>query len=111
MYAGGYRTTNELLAQSEKATAIVASNDEMAIAAMSTISRAGLRVSGDVSVAGFDDIPLASNLYPSTTTVRQPIEEMGRAAVETLVETIEKRGRKAPRVDFANRAGRKRIHK
>lgn len=68
--------------------AVLAANDTMAIAAIREIQRAGLRVPGDIAVAGFDDIPDAGQTDPPLTTVRQPIRRLGSTAVETLVELI-----------------------
>ena len=76
-------------------TAIFASNDDMAAATMAVAHRRGLDVPGDLSVAGFDDTPLATTVWPPLTTVRQPIAEMAREAVRLLVEQI--RGRRAGR--------------
>jgi LacI family transcriptional regulator len=61
----------------------------MAIGAIQAFREAGKRVPGDVSVIGFDDIPLASYFDPSLTTLRQPMRETGERAVQLLVETIQ----------------------
>jgi LacI family transcriptional regulator len=63
---------------------------------MAVAHRKGLDVPGDLSVAGFDDTPLATTVWPELTTVRQPIADMAREAVRLLVEQIRgRRGRKA----------------
>lgn len=66
-------------------TAVFAANDEMAIGAMAALQDEGVRVPDDVSIVGFDDIPLASVVRPRLTTVAQPIMEMGFQAGRLLV--------------------------
>ncbi|MFI6482655.1 LacI family DNA-binding transcriptional regulator [Nonomuraea sp. NPDC050663] len=78
----GYERTRELLAEGPEFTAIFAANDNVAAGAMQAIEAAGLSVPGDISVAGYDDVPLAQELRPQLTTVRIPLEEMGRQAVQ-----------------------------
>jgi LacI family transcriptional regulator len=65
----------------------------MAAATMAVAHRRGLELPGDLSVAGFDDTPLATTVWPELTTIRQPIAEMAREAVRLLFEQI--RGRRA----------------
>lgn len=72
-------------------TAIFASNDLSAFGAMDAARECGLRIPDDLSIIGFDDIPQASIVYPKLTTVRQPLEEMGRVAVQLLLKRIENR--------------------
>ncbi|MFO1246729.1 MAG: LacI family DNA-binding transcriptional regulator [Alphaproteobacteria bacterium] len=78
----------ETLLSGYKPTAIFASNDEMAAATMAVAHRKGLDVPGDLAVAGFDDTPLATTVWPELTTVRQPIADMGSEAVRMLIEQI-----------------------
>ncbi len=87
-YEGGYRAAKALLSLSCPPTAIFASDDTMAIGALSAAADMGLTVPRDVSVIGFDDIKIASYLRPALTTIRQPIETIGKKAVELLVEMI-----------------------
>jgi LacI family transcriptional regulator len=95
-YRSGLEAAEKLL-ETFRPTAIFASNDDMAAATMAMAHRKGLDVPGDVSVAGFDDTPLATTVWPELTTVRQPIAEMAREAVRLLIEQIRgKRGRAAP---------------
>jgi LacI family transcriptional regulator len=61
----------------------------MASGVYEAIRARGLRIPQDVSVIGFDDIPLAAQLHPGLTTVRQPLVEMGRLATQRLLRTIE----------------------
>jgi LacI family transcriptional regulator len=74
-------------------TAIFASNDDMAAATVSVAHRRGLDVPRDIAIAGFDDVPLATTVWPELTTVRQPIADMSREAVRLLIEQI--RGRRS----------------
>lgn len=85
----GYHAVQHLLNSRRTFTAIFAQNDRMAIGAIRALQEAGLEVPGDVSVIGFDDIPLAAYCHPPLTTLYQPMEECGRRAVRLLVETIQ----------------------
>jgi DNA-binding LacI/PurR family transcriptional regulator len=69
-------------------TGIVCASDPMALGAIRAVRRAGLTVPGDVSVVGFDDSALMNAVDPPLTTVRQPIEPMGRMVIELLVGQI-----------------------
>ena len=84
----GFRATNELLALAKPPTAIFAANDLMAFGALEAIKEHGLRVPQDISVIGFDDIPMASQVFPPLTTIRQPLAEMGRAAVRMMLAKL-----------------------
>ncbi len=85
---GGYVAAQALLDLPAPPTAIFASNDLLAFGAMEAIRQRGLRIPQDVSLVGFDDIPQASLVYPTLTTVRQPLDKMGRLAVKMLLEHI-----------------------
>ena len=80
--------TRDLLELPDRPTAIFAANDVTAIRAMQVAHEYGLSVPEDVSVVGFDDIPEASLAVPQLTTVRQPMQAMGRAAMEMLLDII-----------------------
>lgn len=67
-------------------TAFFSSNDDMAISAMEAFSEYGINVPEDLSIAGFDDVQLASRINPKLTSVRLPIYEMSKAAVEKVIE-------------------------
>jgi LacI family transcriptional regulator len=69
--------------------AIFAADDEMAIGALTTLERAGIKVPEDVGLVGFDDIYLSQYLVPPLTTVRAPTEQVGREAIQLLVKQIE----------------------
>lgn len=82
----GQQAVKQLLALSNRPTAIVAANDLMAIGAVRELGRAGLRVPKDVSVIGCDDIWLAKLIDPQLTTIRIPREEIGAAAVDAVLQ-------------------------
>lgn len=86
---GGFAAMNELLDLSPPPTAVVASNDLMALGATSAAQKRGLVVGRDVSITGFDDIPLAEHAHPSLTTVRQPIYDIGRQVCSMLIRLIQ----------------------
>ncbi|MRV72695.1 LacI family DNA-binding transcriptional regulator [Duganella sp. FT92W] len=87
-YRSGLDAAESLLALSTRPTAIFASNDDMAAAVVAVAHRMGLDVPGDLTVAGFDDTPLATTIWPELTTVRQPIADMAEAAVRFVVQQI-----------------------
>jgi LacI family transcriptional regulator len=78
---GGAEATRKLLAAEPDLTAIVALNDSMAVGALAMLRRLGLEVPRQVSVTGFDDMPIARDVTPSLTTVRLPLVEMGERAM------------------------------
>ena len=97
-YRSGLEAAEKLL-DSGRPTAIFASNDDMAAAAMAVAHRRGLDVPSDLAVTGFDDTPLAATVWPALTTIHQPIAEMAREAVRLLVEQIKsRRGGSDPQV-------------
>ncbi|MDQ1579055.1 MAG: hypothetical protein QOE21_1742 [Microbacteriaceae bacterium] len=69
-------------------TGILCASDPLALGAIRAVRRAGLEVPTDVSVIGFDDSALMNAVDPPLTTVRQPIEPMGRMVIELLVAQI-----------------------
>jgi DNA-binding LacI/PurR family transcriptional regulator len=85
---GGRRATLRLLDDFPEITAIVASNDAMALGAMLAIQERGLQVGKDIAVTGFDDIAASEFANPPLTTLRQPIKEIGQRLVEMLVKLI-----------------------
>jgi DNA-binding LacI/PurR family transcriptional regulator len=85
---GGYHAMNQLLADGDF-TAVVASNDETAIGALRAFQERGYHVPTNFSITGFDDITLASWVYPSLTTVKQPFMQMGMKAATELFNRME----------------------
>lgn len=90
-YDSGLAMAQVLLGRSPRPTAIFAANDLIAFGAMRAAEDGGLSLPDDLSVVGFDDIPMASVLRPGLTTIRQPAYEMGRLAITMLLERIEGR--------------------
>lgn len=86
----GFAGARALLGLAAAPTAIFASNDEMAFGVIDAARDQGLRIPDDLSVIGFDDIPQAASVYPALTTVRQPLEQMGRVATQMLLRLIDK---------------------
>lgn len=82
---GGRHAASELLSSPLAPTAILCTNDHMAVGVLRELHERGLRAPGDVSVAGFDNIALAEHLCPALTTARIPQREIGRLAFEALV--------------------------
>lgn len=93
-----YRLTQELLNEDHRPTAIVCSNDLSALGAYDAILSEGLSIPDDISVVGFDDIPMASQISPMLTTIRQPLVSMGRNAASMLIQAME--GNAPQRLDF-----------
>ncbi len=85
----GYQAVQAWLAGGQQFTALFAQNDRLAVGAIRALRDAGLRCPADVSVVGFDDIPLASYFDPSLTTMRQDIELSGKEAASLLVRRLE----------------------
>jgi LacI family transcriptional regulator len=87
-FEAGFRLTEELLKRKKQFTAIMAFDDLTAFGAIRALAKAGVRVPDDCSVIGFDDVAASSLYTPSLTTIRQPMEAMGSAAVGILVDGI-----------------------
>lgn len=89
------------LAAGVQFSALFAQNDRMAVGAIRALREAGLRVPDDVSVIGFDDMPLASYFDPPLTTIRQDIFSIGHAAAQQLIWQIEHPAEPAPKLKIA----------
>jgi DNA-binding LacI/PurR family transcriptional regulator len=87
-YEGGFKLIEELLRRKKRFTSVFAFDDMTALGVVRGLARAGLKVPEDCSVIGFDDVMPAGMSVPAITTVRQPMEELGGAAVEIVVESI-----------------------
>ena len=87
-YRGGYKATKCLLSLAVPPTAIFAMDDTMAIGALAAAADKGCVVPADLSIIGFDDLDVAAYARPALTTIRQPLEELGRKAVDFLVMMI-----------------------
>ena len=84
--SGGHRAMNELLAAQPDIDSVFAANDLMAIGALRALRAHGLSVPDDVAVVGYDDVSLAADADPPLTTVRQPLEVMGRQMARMLMD-------------------------
>jgi beta-xylosidase len=88
-HEGGFARAVELLGLPEPPTAIFSGSDQQAFGVYEAARRRGLRIPEDLSVVGFDDLPVTRWASPPLTTVRQPLAEMGSAAAQMLGELIE----------------------
>ena len=84
----GYLQTVALLHNSQRPTAICAANDLLAIGAMRAIFEADLRIPEDVSIVGYDDIPFASFIHPSLTTISQSARSIGTESAQLLLKRL-----------------------
>ena len=90
-YRSGLDAAERLLDLADAPTAIFASNDDMAAATVAIAHRRDLDVPGDLTVCGFDDSALATTVWPELTTIRQPVSDMARTAVDLLMREIRQR--------------------
>jgi LacI family repressor for deo operon, udp, cdd, tsx, nupC, and nupG len=72
-----------------KPTAVIAASDDMAISFISGIQALGVRIPEDLSIISFDGSPVCEYCHPPLSTIEQPVEEMGQAAVATLLQLME----------------------
>lgn len=86
---GGYQQAQKLLNLPNIPTAIIAGNDLTALGVMSAAQERGMVIGKDISVTGFDDIPMAEHTHPPLTTLNQPIYAIGNRVCEMLVKIIE----------------------
>ncbi len=86
--ASGYDAVKTLLGLHPRPTAIFASNDAMAIGALSALRDAGVQIPDEIALAGFDDIPVASYLTPTLTSVEVGIHHLGVRAIETVLHAV-----------------------
>ncbi len=101
-FEGGFEIAKKMLASGGAFTAVIAFDDLTALGVVRGLVEAGLRVPEDCSVMGFDDVLPAALATPAMTTIRQPLNEMGREAAERVLQAI-KRG--------AGKAERARLHR
>ena len=100
---GGESAAAQLLDLPDPPTAVFAFNDNMAIGALRAARARGLRVPADLSVVGFDDSEQATTATPALTTVRQPVDAMGRIAVSLLLRLLENRRGEGMSVELQTR--------
>ncbi|MCC7205702.1 MAG: LacI family DNA-binding transcriptional regulator [Anaerolineae bacterium] len=103
----GHAAMRALLDSVERPEAVFAANDQMAADAILAAQEAGLSVPGDIAITGFDDVPMASYMSPTLTTVHQPIYDQGayaaRLALDSLKADQERRTVMAPRITLPTR--------
>ena len=90
-FESGRDSTKWLLALPDPPTAIFAGNDDTAAGVMSVLHERGLRIPADISVCGFDNLPVSRQIFPALTTVSQPTAAMGKIATEQLLSHIKDR--------------------
>jgi LacI family transcriptional regulator len=94
----GYRAANELLDLPDPPTAIFAIHDTMAVDAFQAVTERGLRVPNNVAIAGFDGFLSSLTTQPPLTTVKLPLADMGRLAVESLLALVSEPARPPTRI-------------
>lgn len=87
-YHSGVDSARSILDLTPRPTAVFASNDYMAAAVLKLATQRQLKVPDDISIAGFDNAPIARHIWPGLTTIAQPVEDMTKQAVTKLIESI-----------------------
>lgn len=87
-FESGETCANKLLQKKPRPTAIFAANDDMAAGVMMVAHQNGIKIPDELSVVGFDDTPVAHQLWPSLSTVRQPIQQMAKKATDLLLKQL-----------------------
>jgi len=90
-FASGVEAAHHLLSRRTRPSAVFASNDDMATAILAVAHGLGLAIPGDVSVAGFDDTPVATAVWPELATIHQPIADMAAQAILLALEGLRRR--------------------
>lgn len=85
----GYRCARELMALPDPPTALFALNNQIAMGCMKALKEKGFHIPGDVSLIAFDEQPYFELLSPPLTAIKQPMQDIGKVAVETLFEQLE----------------------
>ena len=91
-FESGVAAARKLLALKRRPTAIFAADDDMAVGAIWAAAEAGVPVPSEISICGFDDTMIATQVWPPLTTVHQPVREMGRRATEELLRSVSGKG-------------------
>ena len=89
--SGGERGIRQLLGLKPLPDAVFCGSDDCALGAIHALHEAGLSVPDDMAIVGFDDTPISATVDPPLTTVRQPIEQLGRLAASLLLDIIDAR--------------------
>jgi DNA-binding LacI/PurR family transcriptional regulator len=95
---GGYTTMKSMLQQQERPTAFVACDDTIAIGAVRAAAESGLVVSQDISIIGFDDIPLSKFITPPLTTIKMPVSSIAKKVSRLLIDFINKKSQPETKV-------------
>lgn len=95
-FAGGYESANRLLAPDRKITAIFAGNDVLAFGCIRAAIEKGIRIPDGLSIIGFDNVEMSQITNPPLTTIDQPKYEIGKAAIEMLLNMMAKDGSREP---------------
>ncbi len=88
-FESGVSAAKKLLGKDDSPSAVFAANDDMAAGVVSVANNLGIRIPAALSVAGFDDTPIATQTWPSLTTIRQPIREMAESAARILIDRLD----------------------
>lgn len=99
--AGGHEHGRELLDSPDRPTAIFAGSDLQALGVLEAVRALGMRVPDDLSLVGYDDIPLAKWVSPRLTTIRQPLKRMAEEATRLVLQMAEGPLENVPRMDLA----------
>lgn len=92
----GIRAFEDFMKLSVRPTAVIATSDDMAISFMSRVQHAGLAIPDDLSIVSFDGSPVCEFCSPPLSTIKQPVEEMGRTAVDLLLAAIDQTQNSSP---------------
>ncbi len=85
----GFRLARRLLRQRRRPTAVLAASDETAVGILDAALELGISVPNELSIIGFDDLPIATHVNPALTTIARPYREMGATAVRIMAEVLE----------------------
>jgi LacI family transcriptional regulator len=102
-YRSGVAAAQKLIDHSNPPTAIFACSDYIALGVYEAARMRGLSIPDQLSVVGFDDLPAARWASPPLTTVRQPLEEMGRLAARTILNLARRKALESPRMELGTR--------
>ncbi|MFC5581975.1 LacI family DNA-binding transcriptional regulator [Rhodanobacter terrae] len=91
-FESGVAAMRQLLALPLRPTAVFAGDDDMAVGAIWAAAEAGVSIPRDISICGFDDTTIATQVWPPLTTVHQPVREMGRRATQELLLRVLNKG-------------------
>lgn len=91
-FGSGHTAMRELFSRGSLPTAVFACNDMMAMGVIQAVYEQGMKIPDDISVIGFDNIPFSETVYPTLTTIAQPIHEVAGLAVDLLIEKIKYQG-------------------